>query len=669
MNIKSGSIYRAALALLLLPPLLFTATHLPPLLSVAGCALLLLAAAHTFRHMDEHFPPRSLRIGAGQLAAVAAMVAAATIFSGIGGAFPQSGDHIARNPVFSDLITHGWPVVYNSTNSGLAYYYGYFLLPSLLGKLGGALGADAWAFANAALAVQTMVYCFVVQLLLADLLRLKDNSRYFCLLPLLFFGFSGLHIVGAVVFPMLRGEVGVVTPLEWYNTLFAYNGIYTAFAYTYNQLLPAVLATLMFARAGDARLYALLGLALVVTSPIPLMGLALMMLARAAFIYRADIFGFLKHCASLQNLAMLGVSLPAFAFYMGHSKLDLEFWNPFTGRAGALHFILFSAIEFGLLALLLFRRNSRDPLFHISVAMLCAIPFIRIAGTVDFALRVSTAPLLYLMLLFMEEVRKRRVRRALVVAYATLCIFSNFVRLTNQWADITNTGKLADRMDSLYTLENRKTVEPHWFVPQYVKRNAAFDRFFGMSDVSRIWTPDIILSEDGGSMEVVYRQQDIALLEGIGIRGLDRVKASSGSLYMTEKLPAEYEIPMLDMSSGWAMEAKLPARVPINAALARRSPQRVDITLRNNGAQTLWDSAFTARSRGVYCHAYAQGGGLEASNLARIESSVKPGQGLDMVLALERLPQYAGSYRLVFGLYEGEIIGPGLCELEVEFYE
>ena len=55
----------------------------------------------------------------------------------IGGFFVQRWDHHARNAVFRDLITYDWPVIYPKTGNGLVYYFTFWMIPALIGKIAG----------------------------------------------------------------------------------------------------------------------------------------------------------------------------------------------------------------------------------------------------------------------------------------------------------------------------------------------------------------------------------------------------------------------------------------------------------------------------------------------------------------------------------------------------
>ena len=55
--------------------------------------------------------------------------------AGIGGLFYQSPDHQFRNAVFRDLLSHRWPVTYETYGTGLVYYLGIWIVPAALGKV------------------------------------------------------------------------------------------------------------------------------------------------------------------------------------------------------------------------------------------------------------------------------------------------------------------------------------------------------------------------------------------------------------------------------------------------------------------------------------------------------------------------------------------------------
>ena len=58
-----------------------------------------------------------------------------THLCGLNGFWYQTGDWVARNPIYHDIITYKWPIYYADKNSALAYYIGFWLVPAVPAKI------------------------------------------------------------------------------------------------------------------------------------------------------------------------------------------------------------------------------------------------------------------------------------------------------------------------------------------------------------------------------------------------------------------------------------------------------------------------------------------------------------------------------------------------------
>jgi hypothetical protein len=66
-------------------------------------------------------------------------------YSGNGELNFQTYDHVKHNFVFADLVKYKWPVYYNINGEHLNYYLGYYLIPSIFGKM---IGVNVVAWVN-----------------------------------------------------------------------------------------------------------------------------------------------------------------------------------------------------------------------------------------------------------------------------------------------------------------------------------------------------------------------------------------------------------------------------------------------------------------------------------------------------------------------------------------
>ena len=117
------------------------------------------------------------------------------LLSGIGGFWAQSKDYPWRNAIFRDLILRDWPVYYPKSNGYLVYYFGYWLVPALFGKLAYKMGAtELWAFriGNCALYIWSVILVSILFILLINALK-ADTKKKQILIPVLFIFIIGIE--------------------------------------------------------------------------------------------------------------------------------------------------------------------------------------------------------------------------------------------------------------------------------------------------------------------------------------------------------------------------------------------------------------------------------------------------------------------------------------------
>lgn len=264
----------AALATLLLPAAAFLLTWVRLPVSVP-CVLAIAAAfiLYSCRRKQVDLFGRAEDDFALPPAAVLAVVLCAlawTFFSGIGGYFYQNEDHYGRNAIFHDLLNHSWPVYFDGTPYALDYYVGFWILPALVGKLLSALMGASWLWpaANAALFVQTVWFLALTLLLLLAVVQVQAFCKV-CLSLVVFVLFSGMDVLMARYNPEAWRH-----QIEWWAQCYQFSSNTTCLFWVYNQAVPAWLATMLLLSAPeDVGSFALIGLAALPFSPLPLMGL------------------------------------------------------------------------------------------------------------------------------------------------------------------------------------------------------------------------------------------------------------------------------------------------------------------------------------------------------------------------------------------------------------
>ena len=91
--------------------------------------------------------------------------------TGIGGLWNQTYDMHWRNAVLRDLSTYSWPVIFPETGNALVYYFNFWMVPALFGKLFGFTGA------NVALYIWSVIGVALVAFLLLRYLTVRKPSE------------------------------------------------------------------------------------------------------------------------------------------------------------------------------------------------------------------------------------------------------------------------------------------------------------------------------------------------------------------------------------------------------------------------------------------------------------------------------------------------------------
>ena len=426
------SLDRIAYLYLALPVIIFMFTWIRPLIGISAALLVgfaLFLAVRKAVASPISFSRRTIFI-------TIAVAFVWCFFAGQGGFWYQSGDHAWRNAVYRDLVYHPWPVVFEQQNVLLNYYVGYWLVPALLGKALFFITQNAgvaWMTAKIALLLWSTLSITLCFLLLANVLRCDSPKRYFAAI-IVFIFFSGLDILGIYI---LNKKAGL--HLEWWCPGCQYSSFTTCLFWVFNQAIPAWIATLLLLYDRRIENYAFCGLAILISSPIPLIGLFPIYLAVGLekLIKSRDKLAIVKKISSMQNIIACLVIFPiCFIYFSDNAAASRK--GVMTQKPGAviqaaptpaifapsnvpnqsapkpdsqtvkimkrgIKLVLFFFFESGIYLLMLLRKNRKSILFWCIFIELMIIPFIHIGMANDFCMRASIPPLVVLMTMVFDD--------------------------------------------------------------------------------------------------------------------------------------------------------------------------------------------------------------------------------------------------------------------------
>ena len=410
IKIKYSWIKGFSLMLLALPAMLFFLTWLKLYISIPAVIVLALGLYFSIKDTKDK---ESFEIPLYAIIVIIVLIAIWAILSGQGGFFTQKADHLYRNHIFKDMINYKWPLLYNNANDeGLVYYVGYWIVPALAGKFSLFLSTNtnlSWIVANVALVIWTVLLLLSVMLLLVYNLKAESTKKIFLILFILVF-FSGMDFLGIKIREILiNNTFAHWEHIEWWSGDFQYSSNSTQLCWVFNQAVPAWIATALFIGEKNLKSYALIGLLLLPTSPLPLIGLTIIMLVcgiQKMFISikNKEFKEYTKEIFSVPNLAGLIALLPIYALYYqknaisstGGTGLRTSMVAFNDGINSMIIYVAFILVEFLILSLLLIKYN-KNAMYFCAVIELIIFPFVYFGSASDFVMRASIPALFIIM--------------------------------------------------------------------------------------------------------------------------------------------------------------------------------------------------------------------------------------------------------------------------------
>ncbi len=406
---------------------------------------------------------------------IAAVIGIWILFSGSCGFGVSNIDTPWRTACLRDLINFDWPVYFPETGVTLCYYFTFWLVPALFGKLFGL---------TAAFAVQWLWMTLIVVtsfLLIAYLFR-NYSVRTLWLICVFLVMWSGLNLLGAAVIDIFGWNLmGIQFGLNEMYCQGFYNGEGFNFLYRSNQefiemcynQIPVWLVVPLFLQNRNIRNFAFLGLILFPFSPWGTLGLGILMIIDAVqYIAKNSFKSFFKEAFSVQNIcAILAVAVVFILFLTSGSTGDSDEGIGFgiltlskfdVSRIVGL--VVFWVCEFGIYFAFMWRKYKKDFNFVVLLPILMLIPLFW-AGNIwgrDFCMNVSL-PALFILMIYMIGYVKDEVSGKKMTPVHAVLIFSLAVAATTPVFDWTakvmemiNKRSCVIQNDRFYTYSNKQ---------------------------------------------------------------------------------------------------------------------------------------------------------------------------------------------------------------------
>lgn len=408
---------------LLQPVFIFVSTWIKPLYAVVCSAVLIVSFLGMLKDTPVTETIKTDKKNIKKLIIIFFIICLITFLSGIGRMVFQNEDHFARNTIYRILVENKWPVIQEVAVDGvkssriLTYYMGFWLPAAAVGKV---FGMQAGYMFQYIWAVLGIFLCYL-------LFCMKKKKIAVWPLIVMFF-FSGLDIAGT----FLTGYLGIptlTTHIEQWTKYYQYSSMMTQLFWVYNQAIPCWLAMMLLACNFTKKNIVLIWGSVMLTSTLPFIGMLPFVIwylvkdtkIDGAKVQKGKIVLWIKNVwssvASFQNIAGGGVAgILSFLYLLGNiagGSIGVE-TSAGNQENKIIHYVLFLFIEFGFLAILLYKYRKKSIIFYIACISLIIIPNIKVGFSIDFCMRASIPALLVIMYLAveaLEESQKQKNRR------------------------------------------------------------------------------------------------------------------------------------------------------------------------------------------------------------------------------------------------------------------
>lgn len=322
-----------------------------------------------------------------------------TLLSGLGGYFQQSYDWQKHNVLLNDFINHPWPVHYQflGKHGVVSYYIGEYIIPGLIGKLGG--------FNLAQLSLLLWIVLGISLLVLSLYHWIGKSNGWFLVLIIL-----GLMLFSPFIYPLsgiyttwVPWDVKPMRELgEWFSKalLIQYTSNISLLRFVFPQFVPVTLSTSLWVRNRyHYQLWGVILAPLIMYSIFAFLGLACLMLMALAFdlakqgrhlawwkvINPENILSVVLMIVLLLYIACNVLQPKPFDEAMHFSLVDV--WHHKIG------FIVFQGAWF-IWLLLLAKHEWKNELLYFASLLLFFLPFFKYGAANDLVMRVSIPALM-----------------------------------------------------------------------------------------------------------------------------------------------------------------------------------------------------------------------------------------------------------------------------------
>ena len=430
ISLTYGGFFTVATAYLVIPVVIFLMAYLKlPFAIVASLAITALTVLMIRHVRSTPKASEKIELSTGLIVGFSLVILAWCFISGIGEFSHCTEDHAVRYAILNDLVKYKWPVFYDLSKQSLpsvkaligedkvafAYYFTFYMVPALLGKLFGL------TFARVALLLWSAFGLFLTTFGIG--FYHKKMSPVILLIFMIFAGFDILPFIWRVYVQKLNAN--------WEGWNYGYNihGVFCQNMNVYNQSIPGWLLTILLLSLPDNRYVGTMGSLMFCYSPWATIGI--LPIAICQVLRNDEKKETKKYLADIFNIGNIIVPIVIFisfaAFYSANSNAT-EYkgfsWNFFYSIGECIEsYILYVIFEFGIWAAILFKSNRKNRLYWVVIATLLLLPVYQVSFANDFLMRGTLSPMFTVMVmftgLFMKDIERTKENKG-QVDFATL---------------------------------------------------------------------------------------------------------------------------------------------------------------------------------------------------------------------------------------------------------
>lgn len=391
------------------------------------------------------------------------VIAVWTLFSGIGNFSYQTGDYVVRNPMFRDLGTYNWPVIYdlsiqpdivknytgNAQSAMYAYYFTWWLPAALIAKVLYFLGVETFRVEMAANSALYLWAVLGLYLTFYCLVRYLKRYSYWIL--------SGFILFGGLDFPAFlikEMRIPVNGHIEWWTGVgyFQYSANTTQLYWVFNQSISVwlIVAVLLLLRNNKTQA----GWASLCVAYSPFATIGMVPIALVAILHKGGnkLKDRIRNAISVENtlIPMAMAVVFGLLYFLQLSAGDINGGWVFKANPEFKTFtiyVVFIIVEFLVYFYVMGKTAGKYKFYAVTLIELLLFPLYKSGMNNDFTMRASVPALFILMVMCLQYVfemetagQKRRWKAMLIcllIGYLTSCVeiqrnVSNTIKISQQ---------------------------------------------------------------------------------------------------------------------------------------------------------------------------------------------------------------------------------------------